>query len=96
MLNNVCPQCKRPDVLNWIHDQATDRFICAVCSDKNFHEGRPKCWTVQVLSGREWKDRAVVLSKLMAEDWLVKNRVQGAVYRAVSPAGRSYEYGRIS
>lgn len=23
--------------MNWIHDQKTDRFICAVCSDNNFH-----------------------------------------------------------
>ena len=37
MPNNVCPQCRRPDVMNWIHDQKTDRFICAACSDNNFH-----------------------------------------------------------
>lgn len=49
MPNNVCPQCRRPDVLNWIHDQKTDRFICAACSDNNFHFGRPE--TVKISQG---------------------------------------------
>lgn len=38
-MNNVCPQCKTPDVLNWHHDWVTDRFICVSCSYTNFERG---------------------------------------------------------
>jgi Zn ribbon nucleic-acid-binding protein len=34
-MNNVCPQCKAPNVWEWIHDRVVDRFVCAACMLQN-------------------------------------------------------------
>lgn len=34
-MSNVCPQCKAPNVWEWIHNRVVDRFVCAACMLQN-------------------------------------------------------------